>query len=56
MSPNDFRNANFDALRYADERCHQNFDHTPTYEQVNMAIDVYFMSESAVQHVKNGTI
>ena len=56
MSPNDFRNANFDALRYADERCSLNFDYIPTYEQVNMAIDIYIMADSAVQHIKNGVI
>lgn len=44
MSVNDFRNQNRRVLLAATSECNNEFSHEATYEQVGMAIKIYFMS------------
>ena len=44
MSVNDFRNQNETDISEASRECWNKFEHSPTYEQIGLAISIYFKS------------
>ena len=47
MSINTFRNQNERAIKKATDECNLNISYLPTYEQIGMAIRVYFDGKNA---------